>query len=338
MSVKDLNLDTPQSRFNESVDFTTSREKIRALIEGVYGIQKVRIATGNRVAANFRADLARVESQSSDVSMEEDAEVASLLDAITAEYASILQYAKEAKSASGSKITAATISASIRALEKKLQHIKDYVDYSLVTTYIYLCEAESTQLKTLKCVVEQHPMWERFFKDVKGCGPAMAGMCLAYLNPYAARHASSFWKYTGLDVVHTDKGMKGRSMALTEEREYVDKQGNIRTKKSLTYNPELKTKLVGVLGGAFLKAKDSKYGKIYYDYKNRLDNRVDSEELTKAHKHRMAIRYAVKIFLADLWAEWRAYEGLSVSKPYAEAYLGRNPHGSDFPISSDEFI
>lgn len=338
MNVKDLNLDTPQHHFTESVDFTTSREKIRSLVEGVYGIQKVRIATGNRVAANFRADIARVEKSDSDKSAEEDAEVASLLDAITAEYAAILQYAKDAKSASGSKITAATINSSIRALEQKLQHIKDYVDYSLVTTYIHLCEAESTQLKTLKCVVEQHPMWEIFFKDVKGCGPAMAAMCLAYLNPYAARHASSFWKYAGLDVVHTDKGMRGRSMALTEDREYVDKQGNVRTKKSLTYNPELKTKLVGVLGGSFLKAKDSKYGKIYYDYKNRLDNRVGGEELTKAHKHRMATRYAVKIFLADLWAAWRTYEGLPVSKPYAEAYLGRNPHGSDMLSSFDEFI
>lgn len=41
----------------------------------------------------------------------------------------------------------------------------------------------------------------------------------------------------------------------TEERPYIDKDGKEQMKKSLTYNPFLKTKLVGVLGSAFLRAE-----------------------------------------------------------------------------------
>ena len=36
----------------------------------------------------------------------------------------------------------------------------------------------------------------------------------------------------------------------------------------------------------------------------------------------MAMRPAVKTFLADLYEVWRGLEGLEVHKPYAEAKLG----------------
>ena len=41
----------------------------------------------------------------------------------------------------------------------------------------------------------------------------------------------------------------------------------------------------------------------------------------------MATRYAVKMFLRDLWVAWRQLEGLPVSEPYEVAFLGRRPHG-----------
>jgi len=42
--------------------------------------------------------------------------------------------------------------------------------------------------------------------------------------------------------------------------------------------------------------------------------------------HRMALRYMVKMVLADIWKDWRALEGLDVRAPYQEAYLNHK-HG-----------
>lgn len=209
----------------------------------------------------------------------------------------------------------------------ELQVIKTQLDFDMASTYFDLCRAEERQLKAVKREVQETPIWDNFLKDVKGCGPLMGAICIAYLDVYKARHCSSFWKYAGLDTVETEDGRRiGRNRSCTEMREYTARDGSVQLKKSLTYNPFLKTKLCGVLGGAFLKAKDSQYGKVYYDYKNRLQNRAD-DSLTPGHIHAMATRYAVKMFLRDLWVAWRQLEGLPVSEPYEVAFLGRRPHG-----------
>jgi hypothetical protein len=43
----------------------------------------------------------------------------------------------------------------------------------------------------------------------------------------------------------------------------------------------------------------------------------------------MALRYMIKIFLIDLYNNWRRLEGLPVAPPYSEAKLGMVPHGED---------
>jgi hypothetical protein len=137
--------------------------------------------------------------------------------------------------------------------------------------------------------------------------------------------------YSGLDVAPDGRGRSRRKEHLVET-EYVDSEGEIKTKKGITFNPFLKTKLIGVLGSSFLRSK-SKYADIYYNYKHRLENHKDHREKSKGHIHNMAVRYAVKRFLIDLHMKWRELEGLEVSQPYEVAKLGYN-HGSpaDTPI------
>jgi hypothetical protein len=158
-----------------------------------------------------------------------------------------------------------------------------------------------------------------------------------------------------------------------EKVEYKSKDGEMAVRNSITFNPFLKTKLVGVLGGSFLRTgvtkvdgvklgagkrlemattlgfeydsdsnnkvdyevtsflksrgytvetEYSKYGQIYYDYKRRLNNSPSHDEKTDLHKHNMAIRYMIKRFLVDLYAVWRALEGLPVADEYSVAKLG----------------
>lgn len=125
-------------------------------------------------------------------------------------------------------------------------------------------------------------------------------------------------------------GGRSRKAKHLIDREYTNKDGELAVRKSITYNPWLKSKLVGVLGPSFLRAGNEKYRKIYDDYKFRLENHArygdaakeQYKDATKGHRHAMAVRYVVKQFLAELYVEWRTLEGLPVSAPYHEAKLG----------------
>lgn len=285
------------------------KTRIRNIVGGVYDVQKLRIATGNRIVASLRPDA---------VDTECDEEDTKYLPSILKEYKRITDYYVSKFDGRGS------IEKAINPHES--EYIKSRLDYDLVTSYKQLLATEEGLTKVVEREVKSHPMWDAFFAGVKGCGPLMSAVCLAYFDPYKARHASSFWRYAGLDVQRdeTSGKMRGVGRWYTEERPYISRDGDEQIRKSLTYNPFLKTKLVGVLGSAFLRARDSYYGKVYYDYKNRLDNRPDG--LSPIVKHRMATRYAVKMFLRDMWVVWRELEGLEVTKPYEVAKLGHRPH------------
>jgi len=77
-----------------------------------------------------------------------------------------------------------------------------------------------------------------------------------------------------------------------------------------------------VLGASFLRAGDNVYANIYRNYKTRLENHPDHIEKSKGHRHNMAIRYMIKMFLMDLHIAWREIEDLSVSQPYHVEKLG----------------
>lgn len=366
----------------------SSKLKIRNLISGIYDIQKLRIATGNRVVQSFNIQMGQKPSTKQE---DMDKEANKLIEQLRNDYRRITdayvdkQYAEledrngtnikgktkieksaakkdESGAVKQTKVITFAKNASINKIIEEMSSndnsgvnvIKSKLDYELVGTYVDLLDTEENMIKILSKEVEAHPLWDAFFADIKGCGPLMAAVCIAYLDPYKARHVSSFWKYVGLDtvnVVNEDGTQKseGRSMKHVEEFEYIDKDGNTKTKRGITYNPVVKTKLVGVLGSCLLKAglrtlKDengnpildsdgnkqrtynTKYAQIYGDYYNRLNQRNDTKEYTDIHKHNMANRYMIKQFLRDLWVEWRTIEGLSVDKPYEVEKLGNKPH------------
>ena len=237
-------------------------------------------------------------------------------------------------------------------------NIKSKMDYELICSYMELCSSEERQTKVLEKEVQQHPLWDMFFKDVKGCGPLMSAVCIAYFDVDKARHVSSFWKYAGLDTFTymTSDGKlvtEGRSKkhAKFTKCTYIDREtGEEKEKYGLGYNPVLKTKLCGVLADCMIKLgleveKDprtkepildangekirtakSKYVQAYLDYLCRINQRPDTKDYTAAHKHNMAKRYMIKQFVRDLWVVWRGAAGYEVSEPYEVAKLGNKPH------------
>jgi hypothetical protein len=216
----------------------------------------------------------------------------------------------------------------------------------MIEEYVLLLKAEEKNKEALKEVVSQYPLWESFFKQVPGCGPELAGVCIALFDPYKARHAAGFWSFSGLNPVRiTNKEGKeqiiGNCKRYTTMQEYIDKEGKVQQKKGITYNPDLKTALLGVGATNFLKAgirsiKDEetkevlavtakgKYANMYMDYKHR--KHMQYPEYSLKHIDSMAKRWMMRNFVRDLWVAWRTLEELPVSRPYEEEFLGRAPH------------
>lgn len=282
---------------------------IRPMVRSVYDIQKLRMQVGNRIAGNFRHKLEKNSGQKKEKDLEKESQkILSTLrkdykritDAIVSKYGAFK--APTDKNFSGQGV------------------IETKVEFMLVHDYMNLITHEQERFKHLEQALKNIPIWEHYLKDVRGIGAAMAGVIVSELDPYKATYPSSFVKYAGLDVAKDGRG-RGRFKEHLEKSEYLDKDGKQQTKLGITFNPFLKTKLTGVLGGSFLKA-GGKYSEIYYEYKNRLENHPVHKEKTKGHRHNMANRYMIKRFLIDLHVKWRALEGLPVSEEYAVAKLG----------------
>lgn len=381
-----------------------TKEQIRCLISNVYDLQKMRISAGNRIVSSFYLSMGINPQEKLENSDEDDQK---MLQKLKTEYKRITDYAAEKSVTNRSAIKTLTGDA-----KDPVKYIQSDIDYRLVDSYMKLLSSEEEATKVLDKYVKAHPLWDAFFKDIKGCGTLMSAVCIAYLDPYKARHVSCFYRYCGLDTVQDEdkdgnklfltqdgtfrkvrqkigytyqvdgenyfgkviktgefdaKGnevittttgelldcqiiMKGdsfvyediesgdeyigevvvsehgRRMGDTEMFEYTKADGTIGMKRGLTYNPVVKTKLMGVLSGCLLKAKDLTYSAIYYDYRARLDKIAYHKVKSDAQKNRMALRYMIKQFLRNLWTTWRNLEGLPVDNPYEVEKLGNKPH------------
>lgn len=196
---------------------------------------------------------------------------------------------------------------------------------------------EKSAEKRVARVVKEHPMWP-WLQNVKGCGTMMAAAMISQFDIHKAPRPSNFWSFAGLSV--KPDGRAPRREAGCEQAD---------GRKGLPYNGWLRTKLVGVLGPGFLRAKNPTYRAIYDGYRERIRNvgactlekhcsssgsptwypsgkqgakPQAGDFCTEGHMHNKAIRYMVKLFLLDFWTEWRRVEGLPIVAPYHEAKLG----------------
>jgi hypothetical protein len=115
-------------------------------------------------------------------------------------------------------------------------------------------------------VVKGHHMWP-WLSDIIGVGPMISALCLVELNPYKAKHASSFKSFAGLGVVHALACSDCGATSKSDTDEVGDfcrecSPGRLMLKGScqkpkkgqrLPYNKFLKTKMLGVLGTGIVK-------------------------------------------------------------------------------------
>lgn len=272
---------------------------IRTSVRTMYDMQKLRIQTGNRIVAAFKEKLGIKPSES-----EEEAEEKALniLKELRAEYKRITDGVKSITKAAG-KSSLLTTEGEIRLIE----------------AYEKQLDAEQVHEKLIKKELENYQVWNEYLEDIRGVGPLMAGVIISEIDISKANTVSALWKYCGLDTINGEGRSKKAEHLI--EKVYWNRAGEPTLTKGITFNPFVKTKLVGVLGSVFIKL-GGEYADIYRGYKFRLENHPNWKDKTKKHRHNAAVRYMIKIFLQNLYANWRALEGLPVRPPYAEEKLG----------------
>lgn len=281
------------------------KQNLKAMVRGCYDIQKIRIATGNRIVANFRSKLGLESSEKE----KDKKEASKLLKRIRKDYKLIAD---------------GIINLPSRKQFRKGAIISEYAEMVLVHGYLFSLKNEEKLFKLLDKLLYDFPIWNDYLFDVLGVGPAMAGVIISEIDIEKPLYPSSIWKYAGLDVAGDGKGRSRKKEHLVKTK-YINKDGEEAEKNGITFNPFLKTKLIGVLGPSFLRCGvKSPYAQIYYEYKNRLENSEKHKEKTKLHRHNMANRYMIKRFLVDLYKKWRKLEGLPVADEYSKAKLGMN--------------
>ena len=273
---------------------------LKSAVNGLYTIQSSRIKIGNAIVANFKEKIGQNPGESEEV-LEIDAKL--LLADLRSSY---------------ERITDGVANLTPRSF-KQHGHISTFSELALIEMYNALVESEEDAERHLKYAVRAFPIYTEFLEDVKGCGPMMSAVVISQFDIHKAEYPSSLHAYAGLDVV---KG-KGRSRQKEHlvDQTYLDAEGKEQTKKGISFNPFVKTKLVGVLGSSFIKS-GGPYREVYDNYKHRLQHMPAHAEKSKGHIHNMSVRYMVKRFLTDLYKVWRELEGLPVAPEYSEARLG----------------
>ena len=229
------------------------KTNLKAMVNGAYDLQKLRMQAGNRVVANWKIQMGFKTSVKEKENEEKEAQ--NLLAKIRGSYKRLTDGISDIndRNFKGDKI------------------ISDFAIFILVKNYEEILKCEEEQMQRFKSELKKFPIYTEFLNPiVKGVGDTLAGVIISTIDIEKAKYASSIWKYAGLDVADDGKGRSRRKEHLVEV-EYKDSDGEMQTKKGITFNPFLKSKLMGVLAGSFLKQRKhgSKYAEIYYNYKNR---------------------------------------------------------------------
>lgn len=373
---------------------------IRCMVRSVYDLQGIRIQMGNRITANFKSRLGMDLAKSEKEAAAQDKKV---LERLRADYNRIT----DGIIADGGVIVADLPK---QKKFQPYGIITTYAELVMVNQYMKILADEISHFTQLEKLLKGIPIWDEYLSKIDGVGAAAASVMISEINIFITKYVSSLWAYCGLDTVrvgvYKDAEGKDVTLAMTElrcvdpdtesyvtakgnipvtitdvgrskkewclvDREYTAKDGTQKTRKSITYNPFLKTKMVGVLASSFLRAGGtivdgvkmshvrrlelakkegftditdenvvtlvidfliekghnvevtaSQYGKIYYDYKRRLEVHPKHVNKTNGHRHAMALRYMIKMFLMDYWLFHRKLEGLPTPPSWAEAKLG----------------
>jgi hypothetical protein len=313
---------------------TDHSSALRVMVRGAYALQKLRIQTGLRLCANFREKLKANAADEDEIEDDDDEELGAkaikLIDELKKIYVRLTDGV-----------------ARNRTLPKREGFygegvVSDFTELVLIHQYVTVERQEREQFRLLGEALESVPIYNGWLHDQVGIGPALAAVLVTWFDVNKAVRPSQFWAFAGLDVAPIDGLARSRRKNHLVEREYTDRNGDIKTKLSTTFDPWLQSRLLGVLGGSLLRS-GSPYREHYDRYRHRITTDPDRPKGTLLDKkkmraageieaseklwhplriHRASMRYMVKMFSADFWRQWRLIEDLPVVPTYHEAVQG----------------
>ncbi len=240
---------------------------IRCSIRTLQDMQKIRIQNGNRLVASFRnkigLDTNTINTKNDDgLVIEEDHEAENFLNELRNEY---------------KRITDGIVKVT-RKIKIDSPLISNYGELILISAYEKQLEAEIDIEKTIKEELKNIPLWNEWLLNVRGIGPIIAGTIISEIDIHKSNSISALYKYCGIDVVvfedeHGNIVEEGRSKKKHHlvPKSYTNRAGEVINTVGITYNPLIKTKLLGVLGPVFIKL-GGEYRDVYDDYKHRLEH------------------------------------------------------------------
>lgn len=173
----------------------------------------------------------------------------------------------------------------------------------------------------------------------------VVAQCAGHINPVTGKKTvhkmlmSSDHHHTTCPVMfkHGDDAVDGEEVTFSDEEKRVcgapltiiervtNKAPKRRKGYHFLFNTKLKT-AAWKLSNQFVKQGSDFYKEIYKNRKA-LDTTKyitgnKKTDYSKGHVNNMALRKLSKIFLANLWLNWRVMEGLPIRAPYSIEYLG----------------
>lgn len=217
---------------------------------------------------------------------------------------------------------------------------EDYANFQAIADAAR--DQEKNIQKMLKKTLKRFPVYNEWLKDVKGVGEIAAGWIIAEFDIEEATTVSKLWQYCGLNPgkVFGKKRVENPDGSFSYVSTTKLIKGDRLTPGFVSpFNKRLRTAMVGVMADGFIKSQNEYCMKFYYPYKARLEKELsiietDEKETawkdaSKGRRDRAAKRYMVKMFLKDLYVNWRKIENLPVREPYQEAYLGHSHKNMD---------
>lgn len=269
-------------------NMTTSdhaRTTIRTVLRGAYNLQKLRIQTGNRITQSFKVKLGQTTDGMSETELAKEEK--KILDSLRESYRRITDgIVLQSQSDSNNTFVDGKLPDMKKFKGDEL--ITTYVELVLIDQYMTLLYDEEQQFARIKKILTTVPIYNEFLSKIDGVGPAMAGVIVCEIDIFKSKYPSSIWKLAGLDVVTVGYDYKndgkieyfplaelfpdgeggytrnGKKVELTTvgrsrqshclvDKEYTTADGETAMRKSITFKPFLKTKLVGVLASSFLR-------------------------------------------------------------------------------------
>lgn len=123
----------------------------------------------------------------------------------------------------------------------------------------------------------------------------------------------------GEEITYTSEEKKVCGKPLTVVERVTGKAPKRRKGHHFLFNTKLKT-AAWKLANQFVKQGSDFYKEIYRNRK--LLDAAKHPDYSKGHINNMALRKLSKLFLANLWLNWRVLDGLPIRAPYAIEYLG----------------